>query len=76
MAIVEGGMAMAALYLNNNLHALHHARMDLPWYALPKAYRLNRDAVLAANGGYRFDGYGQVIRRYLLWPKDSPVHPG
>ena len=67
---------MAALYLNNNLHALHHARTDLPWYSLPKAYRLSRDAVLAATGGYRFDSYGHVMRRYLLTPKDSPVHPG
>ena len=75
-AIVEGGAVAGLLYLNNNLHFLHHARPDLPWYALPAAYRRERDSLAARNGGYRFSGYAEVARRYLLRPKDSPLAPG
>lgn len=74
-AVVEAGPVMSLLYLNNNLHALHHAEPGLPWYRLPARYRETRAALLAANGGYRVHGYGEVVLRYLLWPKEPPVHP-
>ena len=74
-AIVEAGPLFSLLFLNNNLHALHHARPDLPWYALSAAYRQRRHEVLEENGGYRFAGYGEVACRYLLRPKGSVVHP-
>jgi fatty acid desaturase len=74
--IVESGPLFALLFLNNNLHVVHHRHPGLPWYALPAAYRRDREAVLAANGGYRYRGYAEVILRYLLWPKEAPVHPG
>ena len=73
--VVEAGWPMALLYLNNNLHALHHREPGRPWYALPSRYRDQRDAILIANGGYRFRGYAEVIARYLLWPKEAVVHP-
>ncbi len=74
--IVETAWPLALLYLNNNLHALHHQEPWLPWYRLPRRYRARRVALLAANGDYRFRGYAEIIARYLLWPKESPVHPG
>ena len=74
-ALVEAGPVFALLFLNNNLHALHHADPSLPWYALPARYRQCRDALLAGNGNYRLSGYGEVIARYLLWPKEAPVYP-
>ena len=61
------------LYLNNNLHFLHHGRPDLPWYALPATYRRERESLVEGNGGYRFAGYAEVARRYLFRAKDSPV---
>ena len=73
--LIEAGPAMSLLYLNNNLHALHHAEPGLPWYRLPARYRLRRDELLKANGGYLFRGYWEVVARYLLWPKEPPVHP-
>lgn len=66
--IVERGGLFAFLYLNNNLHALHHAQPGMPWYALPGHFRRNREAILAANGGFRRDGYGTGIRESLLRP--------
>ncbi|MDP6342146.1 MAG: fatty acid desaturase, partial [Alphaproteobacteria bacterium] len=73
--IVEDRGPLALLFLNNNLHVLHHQRPDLPWYALPAAYRRERERILADNGGFLFSGYGEIFRRYLLRAKDVPVHP-
>jgi fatty acid desaturase len=76
-AVVEAGPLPGLLFLNNNLHALHHARPDLPWYALPRVWRRDRDAILHGNGGYLFaGGYLEVARRFALVPRDLPVHPG
>jgi fatty acid desaturase len=74
--IVEGGRLAALLYLNNNLHAAHHRWPGMAWYRLPAAFRAHRRDLLSANGGYRFAGYRTVAWRYLVRPKDIPVHPG
>ena len=73
--VVEDRRPLALLFLNNNLHAVHHARPDLPWYALPRHYRDNRDHYLALNGGYRFASYAEVFRRYALRQKEPVPHP-
>jgi fatty acid desaturase len=75
-AIVETGPLMSLLYLNNNLHSVHHNRPDAPWYRLRAIYRDGRAAILTGNGGYRFRGYAAVLRRFLLTVKDSPEYPG
>lgn len=75
-AIVESRGPLAWLFLSNNLHALHHERPGLPWFVLPKIYNANRDAVLARNGGFRLAGYREVVRRWLVTPRDHPRHPG
>ena len=73
--VVEGGGPLDLLYLSNNLHAVHHERPGLPWYALRKVYSGTRDSVLERNGGYRFDSYRQVGARYLFTVRDHPIHP-
>jgi len=66
---VEAGPFFSLLFLNNNLHALHHARPELPWFALPRlARQLPRPAL-------RYNGYGEIVRRFLLRPIHAPVHP-
>ena len=74
-AIVEAGPIMSLLYLNNNLHTLHHLEPGTPWYRLPAKYRAKRAEILAHNGGYLLKGYGSIALRYLFRPKESPVHP-
>ncbi|MHA1572230.1 MAG: fatty acid desaturase, partial [Alphaproteobacteria bacterium] len=71
--IVEAGLVWRLLFLNNNLHVLHHGQPGLPWYALGRVYEANRERLRASNGGYVFAGYGDVARRYLVTPKDHPV---
>lgn len=74
-AIVEAGPLMGLVYLHNNLHALHHAETGTVWHRRPRRYRERRAELLAANGGYLIAGYGTLLRRYLLRPKEPVVHP-
>ncbi len=74
--IVGGNPLTSLLFLNNNLHALHHARPRLPWFELPAAFAANRRQILDRNGGYRFASYAEIARRHLFRPKDAPLHPG
>jgi len=73
--VVEASWPFALLFLNNNLHWLHHHEPGLPWYALPGRYRRHRDEVLAANGNYRFRGYLEILAQYLFTAKEPVVHP-
>jgi fatty acid desaturase len=73
--IVEDRGALALLFLNNNFHAVHHLRPDLPWYAIPRHYRENREHFLALNRDYRFTSYAEVLRRYALRQKEPVAHP-
>lgn len=74
-AIVETCPALAFLFLNNNLHALHHEAPGLPWYRLPSAYRDLREELLKGNDGYLIGGYLSLARRYLFAAKEPVAHP-
>jgi fatty acid desaturase len=34
---------LQALFLNMNLHRVHHRRMHLPWWQLPRQFTLERE---------------------------------
>jgi fatty acid desaturase len=74
-AIVEASPLFGLLFLNNNLHFVHHENPRVPWYALPALYRASRAAFLAANESYSFKGYGEMIRRHLFRAKTPVPHP-
>ncbi len=67
--------ALGLLFLNNNLHIVHHAHPGLPWHALPAAYRARRAAWQTLNEGYVFQGYGAVLRQFALRAKEPVRHP-
>jgi fatty acid desaturase len=74
-AIVENGGPLALLFLNNNLHVLHHLTPTIAWYRLPRLYRAHRDALIARNGGLVYRSYIEQFRRFFLSPHDRLVHP-
>lgn len=74
-AIVERAGLFGLLFLNNNLHVLHHQRPRLAWYRLPEVYASERAALIDANGGLVYAGYSDVARRFLLRRHDAPLHP-
>ncbi len=61
---------LALLFLNNNLHAAHHARPGAPWYRLPEIER-NR----APGGEPRYAGYRDVAARFAFRAHDRAEHP-
>ena len=73
--IIEDRGPLAFMFLNNNLHVVHHMNPNVAWYRLPALYALNRDRYLDSNEGYVFQSYGEVFRRYLWTPKDPVPHP-
>ena len=73
--IIEDRGPLAFLFLNNNLHVVHHLHPTVPWYRLPSVYRADPARYLGRNGGYRYGSYLEVIRRYLVTAKDPVVHP-
>ena len=74
--IVESGFFGSLLYLNNNLHAVHHAFPGLPWHAIPAARRAHRARFDGPEGPRMHRGYAAIARRWLLRPRDCPIHPG
>lgn len=74
-AIVEDRGLLAFLFLNNNLHVVHHRHPKTPWYRLPARYRSAQSFYQALNQHYVYRNYAQVFRRYLLTCKDSVPHP-
>jgi fatty acid desaturase len=75
-AIVENAPILGLLFLYNNLHAVHHDCVGLPWYRIPAFYRAHRPEIIAANGGLVYNGYADVIRRFTLKPHHTGPHPG
>lgn len=76
IVINEAGLFWRLLYLNNNLHSVHHAVPGLPWYRIPALWRAERAQFLAGNGQFHWQGYGGLLWSHLFTPIDSPVHPG
>jgi fatty acid desaturase len=74
-SVIVEKSALGLLFLNNNLHIVHHAHPGLPWHALPAAYRARREAWQTMNDGYVFQGYSDVLRQFALRAKEPVRHP-
>ena len=73
--IIDDNGPLAFLFLNNNLHAVHHLHPQVAWYNLPRLYRDNTDSYDRFNEGYNYRSYAQVIARYFVKSKDPVPHP-
>ncbi|MCT8159577.1 fatty acid desaturase [Pseudoruegeria sp. SHC-113] len=73
--IIEDRGPLAFLFLNNNLHVVHHMHPRVAWYRLPGLYRKHRAHYLRVNDGYRYNSYTEVLRRYAFRRKDPVIHP-
>ena len=73
--IVEFCPLFSLLFLNNNLHIVHHSHPTAPWYTLPKLYHDARDEWQARNQGYVFKSYLQMAKAFLFKVKEPVPHP-
>ena len=72
---VEASRFWRLLYLGNNFHALHHRRPDIPWFRLLETHRAGCGDRPETADRFAYRGYGDILARYLLRPRDIPVHP-
>ncbi|MBU4528265.1 MAG: fatty acid desaturase [Hoeflea sp.] len=73
--IIETRGPLSLLFLNNNFHSVHHAYPSLAWYRIPAFFRENRERFLRMNGGYRYESYWEVFRRFAFRPKEPVAWP-
>jgi fatty acid desaturase len=73
--IVEDRGPLALLFLNNNLHVVHHMHPQVSWYKLPALYASRRAHFQRRNDFYVFASYAEVFARYLIRAKDPVPHP-
>lgn len=73
--VIEDRGPLALIFLNNNLHVVHHMHPRVAWYRLPRLYFENRARYLTRNGGYVYRSYAQIFARYLWRAKDHVPHP-
>lgn len=66
---------LALLFLNNNLHLVHHKSPNVAWYRLPELFRERREQWIAMNNGYVFSGYFELLKAFAFRPKEPVVHP-
>jgi fatty acid desaturase len=73
--IIVERSSFAFLFLNNNLHIVHHKNPNAAWYRLPQLFRERREEWIGMNGGYVFKGYFDLFRAYGFKRKEPNVHP-
>lgn len=76
IVINEAGVFWRLLYLNNNLHSVHHAYPSLPWYAIASVYSQDKSNWQQVNNGFYLNGYAMFLLKHFIKPVDHPEHPG
>ncbi|RFC68055.1 MULTISPECIES: fatty acid desaturase [Mesorhizobium] len=66
---------LSFLFLNNNLHFVHHASPTVAWYKLPRLFRERRDEWVRLNHGYVFPNYLAMLKAYAFRAKEPVAHP-
>ena len=67
-AIVEHGGPLALLFLNNNLHVVHHLYPGLPWYELPAVWLKKKAGLRQYHRGPYYRSYLAVAAQFLVKP--------
>lgn len=73
--IIEDKGILSYLFLNNNLHVVHHANPRMAWYRLPSFFEENRDYFMGMNKGYYFKNYLEIFKRFSFYRKEPVVYP-
>ncbi len=66
---------LSFLFLNNNLHLVHHKMPTVAWYRLPRLFRERRAEWSALGGGYVYPNYFALLREFAFKAKEPVVHP-
>ena len=72
--IVEKSI-LSMLFLNNNLHLVHHELPSVAWYKLPSIYVSKRSQWHELNDHYVFKSYFDILMKYAFKAKEPVIHP-
>jgi len=73
--VIEDKGPLALIFLNNNLHVVHHMHPKVAWYRLPRLFAEKRETYLTHNDSYYYRSYGEIFRRHFFRAKDPVPHP-
>lgn len=73
--VIEDRGPLAFIFLNNNLHIVHHMHPKVAWYHLPKMWSENRGYYLRRNDGYHYNSYREIFAKHFWRAKDPVAHP-
>jgi fatty acid desaturase len=66
--VVEAGFFFSLLFLNNNLHVVHHASPRAPWFELPRLWARERASFAARAPDLIHAGYVGIVRKWAWMP--------
>lgn len=70
-AVIEAGWFFSLLFLNNNLHVMHHAAPRAPWFDLPRLWARERAAFEKRAPDLLYPGYLAIARQTVTRPLAS-----
>lgn len=73
--IIVENSPLSLVFLNNNLHFVHHKSPAVAWYELPRLFRERREEWIRRNNGYVVPGYFALLKQYAFKAKEPVVHP-
>lgn len=73
--IVEADVFFRLLFLNNNLHVIHHRSPHLPWFELPRAWANERTTFIGQHPDLVHAGYWRLLARHAVRPISPPELP-
>ena len=72
--IIEGSWVTRLLFMNVNIHQVHHEFPHLPWFMVYGHWRRYKQLILVSNGGYFYQNYWSLMKQTMVHPKDSPMY--
>jgi fatty acid desaturase len=69
--VVEAGFFFSLIFLNNNLHVVHHAAPRVPWFELPRLWAHERPSFATRAPDLIHAGYVSIIRKWALQPREG-----
>jgi fatty acid desaturase len=66
--VIETSLFFRLLFLNNNLHVVHHRAPRVPWFELPPLWERERATVFRRSAELIYPGYLGILWRYAFRP--------
>ena len=73
--VIEGSWFTRLLFMNVNIHQVHHEFPHVPWFMVHGHWLRYRQSILVSNGVYFYQDYWSLMMQTMVRQKDSPMYP-